>query len=123
MSQGERGWCVTVGFNDVVFSHGVNPAHCAQLAADFLDKIGARQRPQAISASIVKLLPCSAHSPRSNLRKLGIDLEAVHDNISRNAHNWRPCSIVIGADAVTIVGATPRPIIHDFADRPASDRK
>jgi hypothetical protein len=123
VSTGEHGWGVTIGFNDVVFSHGLNPAHCAQLSADFLDKMGARRQPQAISASIVELLACPAHSPRSDLRKLGIDLEAVHDNISRNAHNWRPCSIIVGVDTIAIIGATPRHIIHDFADRSASDRR
>jgi hypothetical protein len=121
VSQGQHGWGITVGFNDVVFAEGRHPAHCAQLAADFLDKIGARQVPRTISASVVKLLPCPAHSP-SGFQKLGIDLEAIHDNIARNAHNWRPCSIVV-ADAITITGITPKPIIHDFSDRPASDRK
>lgn len=123
VSQGQHGYGITVGFNDVVFVEGRNPAHCAQLAADFLDQIGARRCPRTISASVVKLLPCPAHSPSSGFRKLGIDLEAVHDNISRNAHNWRACSIVIAADSITFAGATPRPIVHDFADRPASDRR
>jgi hypothetical protein len=125
VSQGQHGYGVVVGFNDVVFVHGQSPAHCAQLAADFLNGIGARQVPGVISASVVKLLPCPAHSPfrQGGFRKLGVDLEAIHDCVSRNARNWRPCSIVIGADAITVSGATPRPLVHDFAGRPASDRR
>jgi hypothetical protein len=44
------------------------------------------------------------------------DLEAVHDNISRNANNWRGCTIDVGAGAITFVGITPNPLIHEFAD-------
>jgi hypothetical protein len=121
LSPGAHGTGVIIGFNNVVFVSGENPAHCCQLAADFFDRVGARQLPQQISAGIVKLLPCRAHElsfRNEGFRPLGIDLEAVHDNISRNAHNWRPCTIEIGGNEISFAGATPKPIVHDFADRP-----
>lgn len=116
VAEGQHGWGVTVGFNDVVFAHGSSPAQCAQLTADFLEKITARGRPQTLAAFIVKLLPCSGHCMPAGpgFQKIGIDLEAIYDNISRNAHNWRPCSIVVGADAITFTGATPKPLIFEF---------
>jgi len=125
VSQGSHGWGVTVGFNDAVFCHGRHPAHCAQLAADFLNGIGARQSPQLLAAFVVKLLPCSVHCMPSGpgLQPLGADLEAIHDNLSRNAHRWRACSIDVGFDAISFTGIAPRPLHHDFADRPAGDRR
>jgi hypothetical protein len=125
VSEGGHGWGITVGFNDVVFAHGQTPAHCAQLAADFLDKVGARQRPLTLQAFVVKLLPCSGHCmpARPGLQKIGADLEAIHDNISRNAHNRRPCSVVIGAGSITFTGATPKPLSFDFGTGPRGSRQ
>lgn len=128
LSPGEHGWGVTIGLNDIVFVTGQNPAHCCQLAADFLDKASIRQWPQTIEASVVKLLPCQAHIPpiqTSGFKALSVDVEAIHDNISRNALHRRPCSIVVGSEAITFIGVTPKPIIHDFerADRPSSVRR
>jgi hypothetical protein len=119
IAPGEHGWGVTVGFHDLAVTHGQNPAHCCQLAADFLDKIGARRLPQKIEGSVVKLLPCSAHAPAfrgEGFRPLGHDLEAVHDNISRNAKNWRACTIDVGADTIIFTGITPKPLVHEFSD-------
>jgi hypothetical protein len=128
LSPGAYGYGVTIGFNDIVFASGVSPAHCCQLVADFLDRIGARQFPQTIPAGVVKLLPCSAHrmpapSRSQGFSPLGIDLEGIHDNVSRNAHNWRACSIDVGANEIHFIGAAPRRFIHDFSDRSASDRR
>jgi hypothetical protein len=118
LSPGIHSYGVTIGFNDIVFVSGQNPAHCAQLAADFLDKISARQRPQILKASIIKLLPCPAHhlpaSRDEQFKPIGINLEAVHDRISRNSHNARPVSIDIGTREIKFTGAVR--IVHDFAD-------
>jgi hypothetical protein len=127
VSPGAHNWAVTIGFNDVVFCSGQNPAHCAQLAADFLDRIGARQHPQSIVAKVVKLLPCSAHCPpprREGFNKIGsaIDLEAIHDRVSRFAERARECAININADSITFVGATPKHLIHDYSDERRSHR-
>jgi hypothetical protein len=125
LSPGAYGYGVTVGFNDIAFVAGHNPGHCCQLAADFLDRVGARELPQIIPAGIVKLLPCPAHrlSPQHGFSPIGGDLEGVHDNVSRNAHNWRTCTIDVGASEISFHGATPKPVIHDFSDRSASDRR
>ncbi len=119
IAPGAHGYGVTIGFNDIVFASGVTPAHCCQLVADFLDRIGAREFSQTIPAGVVKLLPCSAHrmpARPQGFSPLGVDLEAIHDNISRNAHNWRSCSIDIGAGEIRFSGATPKQLIHDFPD-------
>lgn len=117
LSPGAHGYGVVIGFNDIVFASGVSPAHCCQLVADFLDRVGARQFPQSIPAGVVKLLPCSAHRlpPRpQGLSPLGIDLEGIHDNISRNAHNWRACAIAVAAEQIGFTGATPKPLSFEF---------
>jgi hypothetical protein len=126
LSPGEHGWGVTIGLNDIAFVTGQNPAHCCQLAADFIDKANIRQWPQTIEASVVKLLPCPAHSPpihRGVFKSLTIDVEAIHDNVSRNAIQRRPCTIVVSGDAITFVGVTPKRLVHDFADERRSDRR
>lgn len=132
LSPGQYSYGVTIGFNDIVFCAGQNPSHCCQLAADFLDGIGARQHPQAIAAQIVKLLPCSGHlpgnSPRisANFRPIGstIDLEAIHDRVSRFADRARPCSIDIGSSAISFSGGDGwRGAVHDFSDQPSSARR
>lgn len=127
LSPGAYGVGVTIGFNDTVFVAGTTPAHCFQLAADFLDEIGARRLPQAVSAAVVKLLPCPAHRPvfrrPGGFGPLGQDLEAVHDNLSRNAHRWRPCTIEIGSDEIAFIGAIPKRLIHDFADECCRHRR
>lgn len=118
ISPGQHGWGVTVGLNDIVFVAGQNPAHCCQLAADFLDKADIRQWPQTIEASVVKLLPCPAHAPpvqNAGFKLLTVDVEAIHDNVSRNALNRQPCKIVVDDSAITITGATPKRVIHSFA--------
>ena len=125
LSPGEHGWGVTIGLNDIVFVTGQNPAHCCQLAADFLEKASMRQWPQTIQASVVKLLPCPAHAPpvyAGRFKPLTVDVEAIHDNVSRNALHRRPCSIVVSGEAITFIGATPKPIVHDYADECRSDR-
>lgn len=118
IAPGEYGYGLTVGFNDIVFAHGTSPAHCCQIVADFLDKSGARQMPQVIEAGVVKLLPCSAHAPafrREGFHKLGADLEAVHDNISRNAQNWRDVALDVGAEAITFRGLGWKfNCVHDY---------
>jgi hypothetical protein len=121
VSRGPHGWGVTVGFNDVVFCHGRTPAHCAELAAGFFEKINARQSPRKLEGFVVKLLPCSGHclTAGPGLQPLGFDVEIIHDNISRNARGWRPCSIDIAADAITFAGFTPRPLVHDFTAGPS----
>jgi hypothetical protein len=126
LSPGPHGTGVIIGFNNIVFLNGLSPPHCCELAADFLDRIGARQLPQEIQASIVKLLPCSAHAlmfRASPFGRLGIDLESVHDNISRNGHHWRPCSIGVEGATISFTGITARPLIHDYANGCASDRR
>lgn len=128
VSPGQYNYGVAVGFNDIVFCTGQNPAHCAQLAADFLDKIGARQHPQSIIAKAVKLLPCSAHCPPARaqgLKQIGsyVDLEAIHDRVSRFADRARECAININAETITFVGITPRHLIHDYSDERGSNRK
>lgn len=120
LSPGQVNWAVAVGFNDIVFVNGQNPAHCCQLAADFLDKIGARQHPQAIVAQIVKLLPCSGHCPPApSFRPIGsaIDLEAIHDRVSRFADRARPCAIDIRPDTIAFGGGDGWcGCVHDFSD-------
>jgi hypothetical protein len=119
LSPGEHGFGVTIGFNDIAFVTGESPSHCCQLAADFLDKAGIRQWPQKLEASIVKLLPCPAHCPpihRAGFKPLTADVEAIHDNVSRNGLNRRACSIEIGRDAITFAGAASRRLVHEFAD-------
>lgn len=120
LSTGQHGYGTTIGFNDIVFVSGVTPAHCCQLAADFLDKIGARRFPQGIAATIVKLLPCSGHrAPPAGFRQIGsyVDLEAIHDRVSRFADRARPCAIDIRPDAIAFsCGEGWRGIVHDYAD-------
>lgn len=119
LAPGQHGFGVTVGYNDVVFFEGHNPAHCCQLAADFFDKIGARQHPQVIAAQAVKLLPCAAHClPRSEgFKKLTIDVEAVHDRVSRFADTARSVSIDIGTNAIAFTGTGWKfHITHDYAE-------
>jgi hypothetical protein len=125
LSPGIHSFGVTIGFNDVVFVSGQNPSHCAQLAADFLETLSARQRPQTLKASIVKLLPCPAHhlpaTREESFRPIAIDLEAVHDRVSRNSHNARGISIHIEVDRIIFAGAGWKfRIIHDFSDTAAS---
>lgn len=109
---------VTIGFNDIAFCTGQNPSHCCQLAADFLDGIGAREYPQAISAQIVKLLPCSGHLPLApSFRPIGtaIDLEALHDRVSRFAERARACGIIVEAEAIRFSGGDGwRGVVHDY---------
>jgi hypothetical protein len=127
LSPGIHSWGVTIGYNDIVFVSGQNPNHCATLAADFLDSVGARQHPQLLPASIIKLLPCPAHhlpvAREEGFRSIGIDLEAVHDRISRNADRARPISIHIGTSAIIFAGegGWRFRIIHDYAE--CRDRK
>jgi hypothetical protein len=127
LSPGQHGRGVAIGFNNIFFATGQNPAHCCQLTADFLDKIGARQHPQVIAAQIVKLLPCSGHCPivlRSGFNQIGsyVDLEAIHDRASRFADRARPCAIDIRPNAIAFgCGEGWRGVVHDFAD--GSDRK
>jgi hypothetical protein len=127
VSPGPHGWGVAVGYNDTVFVEGRSPAHCCQLAADFFEKIKAREQAQRISASVtiaarvVKLLPCSAHSSPATVegfRKIGVDLEAIHDRVSRFADQSRAISIDVGADAISFVGQDGWKFrsLHDFAD-------
>jgi hypothetical protein len=133
LSPGQYGYGTTIGFNDIVFCAGQNPSHCCQLAADFLDKIGARQHPQTIAAQVVKLLPCSGHCPPSgsqlavnSFRQIGsaIDLEAIHDRVSRFAERARACSIDVKADAISFSGGDGwRGITHEFTDEPCSNRR
>jgi hypothetical protein len=127
LSQGPHGYGTTIGFNDIVFVSGTTPAHCCQLAADFLDKVGARRFPQAIAAVIVKLLPCWGHcAPVHNFRQIGsaIDLEAIHDRVSRFADRARPCSIEVRSDAIGFSGGDGwRGIVHEFTDEPCSNRR
>ncbi|MDB5611345.1 MAG: hypothetical protein JWP25_8245 [Bradyrhizobium sp.] len=131
LSPGHHSYGVTIGFNDIVFCTGQNPSHCCQLAADFLDGIGARKCPQAIAATVVKLLPCSAHAPgnfRKNpgiFRPIGshIDLEAIHDRVSRFADRARPCAIDVRTDAIAFSGGEGwRGVTHDYADERPSHR-
>jgi hypothetical protein len=97
-----------------VFITGRSPQHCVSLTLDFLERVGARESPQIIAASVVKLLPCPAYRPtvvlREGFKPLSNDLEAIHDNISRNATRSRPCTIVVASESLTVTGATPRPI-------------
>jgi len=106
LAPGKHGWGVAIGFNDTVFVEGRTPAHCCDLAADFFENIKARQTPIQINGHVVRLLPCSGHaSPASEgFKKLSIDLEAVHDRVSRFADQSRAISIDIGADAITFAG-------------------
>jgi hypothetical protein len=107
LSPGQHSHGVTIGFNDIVFCTGQNPSHCCQLAADFLDGIGARQHPQAIAAQIVKLLPCSGHC--------GTDIEAIHDRVSRFADTARPCAIDVRPDSIAFSGGEGwRGVVHDY---------
>jgi hypothetical protein len=131
LSPGQHGYGVTIGFNDIVFCTGQNPSHCCQLAADFLNGIGARQSPQAIAAQIVKLLPCWAHAPGNSRENPGIfrpigsyvDLEAIHDRVSRFADRARACSIDIRAKTIAFSGGDGwRGIVHDYADERPSNR-
>lgn len=119
LSPGLHGWGITIGFNDIAFVSGQNPAHCAQLASDFLEKIGARAHPQKLTASIIKLLPCPAHhlpsTREEGFRPIGIDLEAVHDRVSRNADRARAVTITIEPEAITFAGVAGRPLCFDFA--------
>jgi hypothetical protein len=126
LSPGAHGYGTTIGFNDVVFVSGATPAHCAQLAADFLDKVGARRFPQNINATIVKLLPCPGHCPPvGSFRTIGscIDLEAIHDNVSRNAGNARAIAINVTDSAIVFVGVTARHLVHDYSDERSSTRQ
>jgi hypothetical protein len=130
VAPGGYGFGVAVGFNDIVFCTGNSPSHCCRLAADFLDKIGARQHPQAIAAQVVKLLPCSAHcgparsfssksSALPGFRQIGsaIDLEAIHDRVSRFKDRARPCSIDIKPEQIAFsVGDGWRGVVHDYSD-------
>lgn len=126
LSPGQHSFGITIGFNDIVFCAGRNPSHCCQLAADFLDGIGARGYPQAIAAEIVKLLPCSAHAttPRCQhddgaFRPIGshVDLEALHDRVSRFAGRARACSIDVRADAIAFTGGDGwRGVVHDYSE-------
>jgi hypothetical protein len=113
IAPGQHGWGVAVGYNDTVFAEGRSPLHCCELAARFFEKISAGQHAQRISATIpiaarvVKLLPCSAHCslPKSDgFKKLGVDLEAIHDRVSRFADQSRHLSIDISADAIIFKG-------------------
>lgn len=133
LSPGQHGYGVTVGFNDIVFVSGATPAHCCQIAADFLDKVGARRFPQGIAACIVKLLPCSGHCPPSgsqlavnSFRQIGsaIDLEAIHDRVSRFADRARACQIDVKADAIAFSGGDGwRGVVHDYSDEHCSNRR
>jgi hypothetical protein len=120
VAPGGHGFGVAVGFNDIVFVSGQHPAHCCQLAADFLDRIGARQHPQTIAAQVVKLLPCSAHcAPVPGFRQIGsaIDLEAIHDRVSRFKDRARACTITVRPEAIAFSGGDGwRAIIHDYSD-------
>lgn len=130
LSPGQHGYAVAIGFNDIFFATGQNPAHCCQLTADFLNKIGARQHPQTIAALIVKLLQCSGHCPlirRDGFNQIGshVDLEAIHDRVSRFADRARPCAIDIRPDAIAFGGGEGwRGVVHDFSDaEPSSARR
>lgn len=118
-SPGRHGYGVTIGYNNIAFFEGRNPAHCCELAADFFDRIGARNHPQVIAAQAVKLLPCAAHClPRSEgFKKLTIDVEAVHDRVSRFADRARDVSICIRADEIAFTGRSGFRfhIFHDYS--------
>jgi hypothetical protein len=119
LSPGEHGFGVSVGFNDVAFVSGQSPSHCCSLTSAFLDKIGARSWPQRIKAAVIKLLPCSVHcfpSRGPGFKPLTNDVEAIHDNISRNTVTRRPCSIEIGEQQIRFRGATAKPIAFDYAE-------
>lgn len=126
LAPGPAGIGVTIGFNDVVFVAGFNPAHCCQLAAEFLDRLGSRNQPQFILAHVIKLLPCSAHcAPAGDgiFKKLTIDVEALHDRVSRFKDTARSVSIDIGAEAITFTGREGFAfrIVHNY--REGGDRR
>lgn len=110
-AEGTRSFGVTVGFNSLVFAQGNSPRQCAELAAAFLFKLNACAFDiRRIDASVMKLLPCSSYRTRhaNGFAKLGIDLEAVHDNIQRNAHNARPCQIHVGVEDILFLRVLTR---------------
>lgn len=108
VSPGRHGWSVNVGFNSVVFCHGVTPTVAAKAAADFLDTIGARLDPQGISATLLDLMP-TGHPAWASA-----DVEAVHDHISRNQIGQRSCVIDVRADSIGYVRVAQRRLSFDF---------
>lgn len=108
VAPGPAGWGVTVGYNDVVFVTGQSPQHCCDLAATFLSKVNAARLPLTFTASVIKLLPCSAHAfpARSNdgFKKVAFDVETVHDRVSRFADRSRAINIDLRAEQALFVG-------------------
>lgn len=110
VAQGQHGWGVTVGYNDVVFVRGRHHRHCCDLAAAFLFRIGAERFPMLLLASVAKLPQCNAH-----MAPLTTDLEAIHDHVARYTLAKRECRLVIAAQQISFTGAAAHDLVYDLA--------